>query len=504
MREKKQKDLISASEPELAAAQKTAKPKKALGKTGKIVLMILLAYAIIIVAVTLAVDARHVRFYMSGQPEMDWECGREYIEPGIYAVTVGRIFGESSKRLHLRVEGEVDTTKLGSNQLEYTARYMLQDYSTSRTVNVVDTSPPEIVLSQTPGYTPSWLDGYVEEGFSAIDNVDGDISDKVLRSVEGDIIRYTVTDSSGNTASLERKPGYSVSAPNIFLHGDEHMQIYAGPEYREPGYWAEDSLGNDLTSYVQVSGEVKSYLAGEYSRSYSISNALGETVSVMRTVSVLPAPVPDTVQPSEKTIYLTFDDGPGPYTEDLLDILAKYNVKVTFFVTCANSKYEDSIGRAYSEGHSIGVHTASHNYRSIYASEDAFFADFNLVQDMIYRQTGQYTDICRFPGGSSNTVSNFNPGIMSRLSCAVKDMGYQYFDWNVSSGDAGETTDSGQVAENIIAGCTGKQASVVLQHDIKDYSVNAVEQVIIWGLENGYTFRPLDISSPSAHHGISN
>ena len=83
-------------------------------------------------------------------------------------------------------------------------------------------------------------------------------------------------------------------------------------------------------------------------------------------------------------------------------------------------------------------------------------------------------------------------------------LGYQYFDWNVSSGDAGETTDTDTVAENIINGCAGRKASVVLQHDIKDYSVDAVEQVLIWGINNGYVFRALDVSSPNAHHGINN
>ena len=126
------------------------------------------------------------------------------------------------------------------------------------------------------------------------------------------------------------------------------------------------------------------------------------------------------------------------------------------------------------------------------------------MQDLIYDQTGSYTKLSRFPGGSSNTVSNFNPGIMTSLAGALTDLGYQYFDWNVSSGDAGETTDTDTVAENIINGCAGRKASVVLQHDIKDYSVNAVEQVLIWGINNGYVFRALDVSSPNAHHGINN
>jgi len=162
------------------------------------------------------------------------------------------------------------------------------------------------------------------------------------------------------------------------------------------------------------------------------------------------------------------------------------------------------IGRAYREGHSIGVHTYSHDYSSIYSSEQAYFNDFYATEELIYAQTGEYTQLFRFPGGSSNTVSSFNPGIMSRLASYMTNMGYKYFDWNVLSGDAGETTDTKKIIENIEEGCEGMTTSVVLQHDIKNYSVAAVEDVIIWGLENGYQFLPMDITSYGAHHGISN
>ena len=207
---------------------------------------------------------------------------------------------------------------------------------------------------------------------------------------------------------------------------------------------------------------------------------------------------------SKKVIYLTFDDGPGPYTSWLLDILAEYDVEATFFVTGAASDYNSLIGRAYREGHSIGVHTYSHNYYDIYSSEQAFFNDFNAVQELIYQQTGSYTRLCRFPGGSSNTVSRFNPGIMSRLGPGLESMGYRYFDWNVNSRDAEGARSASAVAENIIRGCHGKNCAVVLQHDIKAFSVEAVEQVLIWGLENGYSFLPLDVSSPVTHHDIAN
>ena len=481
------------------------KIKKALlSKTGKIAMLILGCYMLIVLVGIVVVDGRYVRFYMSGQQEMTMEYGDVYQDPGIYAVTNGKVFGEGSRKLDIETIGTVDSNKLGSYELEYRCRMMFRDYSTKRTVTVIDTTAPEIVLEYDEGYEANWFTGYQEEGFKATDLCDGDLTDKVKSEVLNDKIIYTVEDSSGNFVSVERIPKYSITEPEIILNGNAYQEISARMYYQDPGFKAVDNLGNDLTEYVVVEGEVLPYTPGDYTITYTITNELGQSVKAERTVSVYKAKNPDTVEPGEKTIYLTFDDGPGPYTNALLNVLSSYNVKATFFVTALNTKYEDAIGRAYREGHAIGVHSATHNYYDIYSSEEAFFNDFNIVQDMIYRQTGEYTTLTRFPGGSSNTVSSFNQGIMSRLAYSLESMGYTYFDWNVSSGDAGETTDTDTVAANIINGIAGRKYAVVLQHDIKDYSVNAVEQVILRGLNNGYVFRALDSSSPDAHHGIAN
>lgn len=470
----------------------------------KVILLVLLAYIVAIAALAVIIDARHVRFYVTGSDNMTQEFGETYEEPGVYAVTYGKLFGEGTQRLHVAAEGSVDTSKLGSYTLKYLTRWMFTDYVTERHVTVIDTTPPVIELKHIEGYEASWMDGYEEEGYTAFDSCDGDLTSKVIRTEDKDKVTYTVTDSSGNTATAVREIKYAKTEPRIILNGDENMVFTARTDFTDPGYTATDGLGDDLTSLVQVDSDVVPYIAGDYQIVYSLTSETGESVSVTRSVTVIPANRPDVVNPDGKTIYLTFDDGPGPYTSKLLDVLAEYNVKATFFVTAANPKYYDMIAREVNEGHSVGVHSYSHNYKTIYSSEEAFFNDFNAMEEIIYEQTGSYTQLCRFPGGSSNTVSNFNPGIMSRLTEALTDMGYKYFDWNVSSGDAGETTKTDVVISNIESGCRGMKAAVVLQHDIKDFSVNAVESVIIWGLQNGYTFRALDMSSPDAHHGVNN
>ena len=127
------------------------------------------------------------------------------------------------------------------------------------------------------------------------------------------------------------------------------------------------------------------------------------------------------------------------------------------------------------------------------------------MNDIIIAQTGKSADIVRFPGGSSNTISRrYCRGIMSQLVCAVQERGFRYCDWNVSSGDAGATTSTSQVVNNVIDGIKSNNVSIVLQHDIKNFSVDAVEQIIEWGLSEGYTFLPITSTTPMSHHGVNN
>lgn len=212
-----------------------------------------------------------------------------------------------------------------------------------------------------------------------------------------------------------------------------------------------------------------------------------------------------TASSGSKVIYLTFDDGPYKYTDKLLGILDQYDVKATFFVTNAYSGYQNLIAKEYKAGHRVAVHTYSHDYSKVYASDSAYWNDFNKMNDIIEKQTGQRSSMFRFPGGSSNTVSRkYNSGIMSRLVKQSREKGLTYYDWNVTSGDAGETTSSEQVYKNIINGVQKQDHSIVLCHDVKPYTVNAMEKTIVWCLDHGYTFRVLSPNGYTVHHGVNN
>lgn len=203
-------------------------------------------------------------------------------------------------------------------------------------------------------------------------------------------------------------------------------------------------------------------------------------------------------------IYLTFDDGPGDYTNTLLDVLDKYEVKATFFVT----GYGDDavIKREFDEGHTVALHSLSHQYAHIYANLDNYFGDLAGVSDRVKNITGVESKILRFPGGSSNTVSrryDRKTRIMSTLTREVGARGYHYFDWNVDSDDAGKANSPDAVYNNVISRLKDGE-NVVLQHDIKPYSVEAVERIIQYGNENNFVFEPITMDTPVVHHSVNN
>ena len=203
-------------------------------------------------------------------------------------------------------------------------------------------------------------------------------------------------------------------------------------------------------------------------------------------------------------IYLTFDDGPGDYTNALLDVLEKYDVKATFFVTGRGD--DDVIKREFDEGHRVALHTWSHNYSYIYSSIDNYFADLDQVADRVKRITGENAELIRFPGGSSNTIStryDRRTRIMTTLTREVETRGYQYFDWNVDSDDAGRARTPDEVFNNVTSRLKAGP-NVVLQHDIKDYSVDAVERIIEYGQSHNFYFDKLSGDSFTAHHSVNN
>lgn len=264
---------------------------------------------------------------------------------------------------------------------------------------------------------------------------------------------------------------------------------------------AMDNVDGALTPTF-TPAKIDTSQAGEVKVLVSAQDHSGNGVEASFLVLIKPKPV--VVKPAKGVIYLTFDDGPNSSTTPkILAILKQYQVKATFFVT---GKGPDAIIlQAYQAGHQIALHTWTHNYSQVYSSVDNYYQDLAKIQARVKQITGQTSQLIRFPGGSSNTVSKaYKKGIMSFLTKDVVKRGFVYFDWNVSSGDASNKATSEKIVKNVIKGLNRNGSNIVLMHDTKMMTVEALGEIIKYGKANGYTFKVLTMDSPTAHHRIAN
>lgn len=213
-------------------------------------------------------------------------------------------------------------------------------------------------------------------------------------------------------------------------------------------------------------------------------------------------PASETEKPAGRKVYLTFDDGPSSYTEEILDILDQYDVKATFFVV---GKESDWAGEALKEivdrGHTLGMHSYSHKYAEIYESVESFSEDLDKIQNYVYDATGVTSTVYRFPGGSSNTISKVD---MNDFADYLDTQGIRFFDWNVSSGDAvkgGASVE--QITKNVMGDVVRHKNVIVLMHDAanKRTTVEALPIIIenILALEDTEILPITDETEPVQH-----
>ncbi len=240
----------------------------------------------------------------------------------------------------------------------------------------------------------------------------------------------------------------------------------------------------DLEWYRERFGNEKDILAsqdqGQESSEGSTASTTseGESMDVdYATVDVSGAQNPEDIE-GTRYVYLTFDDGPSSSTNEILDILAEYDVKATFFV-CGkpDARYTDEYKRIVDEGHTLGMHSYSHKYNVIYSSIDAFKADLDKLRVFLYETTGVWSKYYRFPGGSSNSVSKVD---IEELADYLETAEVTYFDWNVSAGDDKAGANKDVIYNNIVPNIPKFKHCIVLMHDSADKhsTVEALPEII--------------------------
>lgn len=204
------------------------------------------------------------------------------------------------------------------------------------------------------------------------------------------------------------------------------------------------------------------------------------------------------------TVYLTFDDGPSENTPQILSILKKHGVKATFFVTGKESdEAKEWYQQIVADGHTLGMHSYSHKYSAIYESVDAFAADFTKLHDFLENTTGVDCQFYRFPGGSSNQVSNTD---MNEFIDYLGDQGMTYYDWNVVCGDAtSQIYTADELVQNVMTDVVKYKYSVVLMHDAaeKDSTVEALEAILQKLEDMNAQILPITEDAQVIHHDLN-
>ena len=319
---------------EIFSPKKIKRKKK---KTGLIVAIS--TFLILLVALTaVAVFVIKPTFDLEGQAATVCKMSTEYVEPGYSANYLGFDITDM-----VEVEGKVDVETPGAYTLKYVLRFLGREHVLKREITVKDMTAPVITLNgdmTVETHDRIWTD----PGFTAADNADGDVTDKVeveseyVEATEGIFkVVYRVTDKAGNTAEAERTiTVFDKTPPEIILVGSSILYYNVGEVYYEQGATASDNF--DLKVPVVTEGVPDLWTAGTYTVTYSAADKAGNAKSVERKVIVAEKPVADGKGivgggvVSDSTIYLTFDDGPSYVTPKVLDILKEYNVKVTFFL----------------------------------------------------------------------------------------------------------------------------------------------------------------------------
>ena len=404
-------------------------------------------------------------------------------------------------------DGKKDDVKIDSSQVNvkkvgvYKDVCKYKDEEKTLKVNVVDTLPPEfdvkskkVALNQT--VEPSELVKNIKDASQTKVSFAKNYEFNKVGWQEIEVIVKDAYDNETrkkvkvNVVKDEKAPEIIVGNANVVVGEKIDLKALAT---------IKDDFDKNPTLKVE-SDKLDTNKIGTYQVKY-----IAKDVSGNQSEKTIQVEVVDKTKDNEKVVYLTFDDGPSRHTPEVLEILKRYQCKATFFITGMNEKYRPYIKTAYDQGHTIGLHTYSHNYSKVYASTNAYFKDLDKVGKLAKEYIGFTPKYIRFPGGGSNTISRkYNKGIMSQLTKQVGKKGYIYYDWNCENGDGYAHMSQSQMLKRATSSSAKKV--MILMHDAngKQNTVDILPKVIEHYQKKGYTFKAIDDSTPVFHQHVNN
>ncbi|AIQ11153.1 polysaccharide deacetylase [Paenibacillus durus] len=202
-------------------------------------------------------------------------------------------------------------------------------------------------------------------------------------------------------------------------------------------------------------------------------------------------PAPAKNRAAQKTVYLTFDDGPSAVTPKVLEILRREQVKATFFVIGDQAETRpELINAIWEQGNAIGNHTYDHNYKDLYSGFTYFWSQIKKTEEIVRQITGVRPQLVRAPGG---TYGHFDDTYFHLM----KQAGYLAADWTVDSGDSVRRgVPAAEILKNSVQD-TQSSRVVLLLHDGAGHqeSAKALPEIIKKYKAAGYVFKTLDSSS---------
>lgn len=182
-----------------------------------------------------------------------------------------------------------------------------------------------------------------------------------------------------------------------------------------------------------------------------------------------------------KIVYLTIDDGPSQYTDEMVKILKDNNVKATFFMIDGNMKsYPNQVKNALEAGNSIGFHSVSHDIHKLYKTPMSAKKEFDTCQKTFEKITGETSNLIRLPFGSKPYTSQASYD-------NIVNAGYKIWDWTLDTEDWKST--SPQIVQSIKQNAKGNEI-VILIHERKQ-TVAVLDQIIKYLKSQGYEIVPI-------------
>lgn len=447
-------------------------------------------------------------FYLAKRPHIEFT--QKEIHLGLYDEV--KPFDYIAEVNHMNIKEIKQTNNVNNEKLgKYQIRYTYQEKTFVLNIYIDDKMPPQFETINA-----KILRNETVNPETLVKNIQDDSKTKVYFKEDylfNELKTYRVVviveDKYGNKTEknayvlVEEKDS---EAPTI--KGIEKLTVLQGDDVDlKAGVIVKDDHDKNPTLAIDDSSLNLSEI-GEYDVAYRVKDDAKNEEVYIRKIEVLSRyDNREASRDGVKTCYLTFDDGPSANTEKILEILDEYHIKATFFVTGTSPNDYHFIKKAYEQGHTIGLHTYSHDYEKIYSSLRNYISDLNEIKEIVYQQTGKYSKIIRFPGGSSNLVSRkYNVGIMKRLTKRVIDLGYQYYDWTSINGDGENIKTVSGLKKKAIEEIGDKEDIMFLMHDSAtcEATVKSLPSILDYLIKKGYQFKAIEENAPTYHHSVQN